>query len=331
VLDEYFRAKNADGKDIAALFGELEPIRPEYRDRDARLKVMDDQGLEACFLFPTLAVGMEEALRDDIPALVAAFRAFNRWLDDDWGFDYRDRIFAAPYITMADVDAAIAEVEWVIERGARLVCMRPAPVPTATGSQSPGHRDYDPVWARLNEAGLTVGFHGGDSGYGRYVNDWESTEGFEAFRYSAFRTVVMAERYIFDTMAALVCHGLFDRFPNLRIASIETGSSWVVPLLKKLKKASGQMPFAFTENPTDTFKRHVWVSPYYEDNLAQLKEGLGVERILFGSDWPHAEGLAKPLNFVDDLTRHGYERDEIRLVMRENALALKARKAAVAA
>jgi predicted TIM-barrel fold metal-dependent hydrolase len=331
VLDEYFRAKNADGKDIAALFGELEPIRPEYRDRDARLKVMDDQGLEACFLFPTLAVGMEEALRDDIPALVAAFRAFNRWLDDDWGFDYRDRIFAAPYITMADVDAAIAEVEWVIERGARLVCMRPAPVPTATGSQSPGHRDYDPVWARLNEAGLTVGFHGGDSGYGRYVNDWESTEGFEAFRYSAFRTVVMAERYIFDTMAALVCHGLFDRFPNLRIASIETGSSWVVPLLKKLKKASGQMPFAFTENPTDTFKRHVWVSPYYEDNLAQLKEGLGVERILFGSDWPHAEGLAKPLNFVDDLTRHGYERDEIRRVMRENALALKARKAAVAA
>jgi predicted TIM-barrel fold metal-dependent hydrolase len=141
----------------------------------------------------------------------------------------------------------------------------------------------------------------------------------------------MAERYIFDTMAALVCHGLFDRFPNLRIASIETGSSWVVQLLKKLKKASGQMPFAFTENPTDTFKRHVWVSPYYEDNLAQLKEGLGVERILFGSDWPHAEGLAKPLNFVDDLTRHGYERDEIRLVMRENALALKARKAAVAA
>ena len=63
VLDEYFRAKNPQGKDIATLFGELEPIRPEYRNRDARLHVMDEQGLAACFLFPTLAVGMEEALR----------------------------------------------------------------------------------------------------------------------------------------------------------------------------------------------------------------------------------------------------------------------------
>ena len=68
---------------------------PEYRDRDARLEVMDEQGLEAAFFFPTLGVGMEQALIDDIPALQAAFRAFNRWLDEDWGFNYRDRIYSA--------------------------------------------------------------------------------------------------------------------------------------------------------------------------------------------------------------------------------------------
>ena len=61
-LDEYFRGRNPDGKGMAALFGELEPIRPEYRDRDARLAVMDAQGIDGCFLFPTLGVGMEEAL-----------------------------------------------------------------------------------------------------------------------------------------------------------------------------------------------------------------------------------------------------------------------------
>ena len=66
------------------------------------------QGLDGCFLFPTLGVGMEEALADDPPALVAAFRAFNRWLEDDWGYAYQERIFAAPMITLVDVDAAVA-------------------------------------------------------------------------------------------------------------------------------------------------------------------------------------------------------------------------------
>ena len=51
-LDEYFRGKNQEAKDIRSLFGDLEPIRPEYRDRDACLSVMDQQGLDGCFLFP---------------------------------------------------------------------------------------------------------------------------------------------------------------------------------------------------------------------------------------------------------------------------------------
>jgi hypothetical protein len=99
-LDEYFRGRNPHDKDMRSLFGDLEPIHAEYRNRDARLAVMDRQGLNGCFLFPTLGVGMEEALAADPPALVAAFAAFNRWLEDDWGYAYQDRIFAAPMITL---------------------------------------------------------------------------------------------------------------------------------------------------------------------------------------------------------------------------------------
>ena len=113
-LDEYFRGRNPSAKDMRALFGELEPIRPEYRDRDARLRVMDEQGLDGCLLFPTLGVGMEESLAGDPPALVAAFGAFNRWLEDDWGYAYQERIFAAPMLTLVDVDAAVAELDRVL-------------------------------------------------------------------------------------------------------------------------------------------------------------------------------------------------------------------------
>ena len=65
-------------------------------------------------------------------------------------------------------------------------------------------------------------------------------------------------------------------------------------LLKKLAKAYGQMPSAFASDPVETFRDHVWVAPFYEDDLSILKEELGLDHILFGSDWPHAEGLAEP-------------------------------------
>ncbi len=69
-----------------------------------------------------------------------------------------------------------------------------------------------------------------------------------------------------------------------------------------------------------TCATHVWVSPYYEDDLIGLRTAIGAERILFGSDFPHAEGLADPASFVKDLD--GFSADEIRLIMRENALEL---------
>ncbi len=323
-LDEYFRGRNPESKDIAALFGDLEPIRPEYRDRDARLAVMDAQGIDGCFMFPTLAVGMEEALADDPEAAVAAFHAFNRWLDEDWGYAYRDRIFAAPMIPLVDVDAAVAEVDEVLARGARIVCIKGGPAHTPTGLASPGHPRFDPFWARVDEAGVTVGIHSGDAGYGRYVDDWEPHGAFRAFSYTPLRIVLSADRPPYETMAALVCQGVFDRFPRVRVASIEAGSEWVVPLVKKLAKVHGQMPAAFASDPVATLRRHVWVAPYYEDDLAAVKEAIGLERLLFGSDWPHAEGLAEPRTFADDLAAQGFTDREIRVVMADNGRELVA-------
>jgi predicted TIM-barrel fold metal-dependent hydrolase len=317
-LDEYFRGRNPKGKGMRDLFGDLEPIRPEYRDRDARLVVMDEQGIDGCFLFPTLGVGMEEALAHDTEALVAAFHAFNRWLDEDWGYAYQNRIFAAPMITLVDVDAAVAELEEVLARDARIVCIKGGPAHTPTGLTSPGNNRFDPFWARIDEAGVTVGIHSGDAGYGRYVDDWESFGEMEAFRYGPLRSVLTSDRPPFETLAALICHGVFDRFPNVRVATIESGCEWVLNLEKKLTKAHGQLPTSFASDPIETLREHVWVAPYYEDDIASVKDVIGVNHLLFGSDWPHAEGLAEPRTFANDLRQHGFDDDEIRVVMNEN-------------
>jgi predicted TIM-barrel fold metal-dependent hydrolase len=325
-LDEYFRGRNPQSQDIRTLFGDLEPIRPEYRDRDARLKVMDEQGLEGCFLFPTLGVGMEESLYHDPEALIAAFHAFNLWIEEDWGYAYQDRIFAAPMISLIDVDAAVAELELVLSKDARVVCIKGGPAHTPTGLTSPGNRRFDPFWSLVNESGVTVGIHSGDAGYGRYIDDWETFGEMEAFRVGPFRSIVSSDRVPFETMAALVCHGVFHRFPKVRVASIESGSDWVLTLQKKFKKVYGQLESAFPEDPMETFRRHVWVAPYYEDDLASLKAAVGVDHLLFGSDWPHAEGLAEPRTFADDLRAQGFTEDEIAVIMVKNGRELTVRQ-----
>jgi len=326
VLDEFFRGKNPDAADVRTLFGELEPIRAAYRNRDARLALMDEQGIEKAFLFPTLGVGMAQALVNDLPAQQAAFRAFNRWLDDDWGFHYRERLFAAPYITLSDLGNAVSELEWALERDARIVCMVAGPVMTAAGSRSPADPCFDPFWARANEAGITVAYHGGDYGYGKYVEEWGEPGDLESFRGTPLKSVMLSNRAPFDTFAALVCHRLFARFPNLRVASVEQGSNWVPWLFQTFRRVYGQSPKGFAENPQDTFRRHIWVSPFHEDDVPLLRDLLGADRLLMGSDFPHAEGLATPTDYVYELK--DFADDEIRKVMRDNALSLSQRRPA---
>jgi predicted TIM-barrel fold metal-dependent hydrolase len=323
-MDEYFRGRNPKSASTLELFGELEPIRPEYRDRTARLAKMDDQGMAAAIFLPTLGVGMEQALINDVPALIAAFRAFNRWLNEDWGFAYKERIFAAPYITLADVGNAVQELEWALECDARFVVMVGGPVLHHGRWCSPAQPDFDPFWSRAAEAGITVLYHGGDSSYSRHLVDWGESEASESFRASAFRSLASANP-LQDTIASMLALHLFDRFPRLRVASIETGSEWVFHLFQKLKKSFGQSPFYYPEDPRDTFRRHVWVSPFYEDGLDSLRELIGTERILMGSDFPHVEGLAEPKSYVKDLTNYGYTADECEQVMRHNGYALATR------
>ena len=319
-LDEFFRGRNPEGKNMRELFGRLEPIRAAYRDRDARLAELDQQGIDGALFFPTLGVGMQESMRHDPEAACAAFSGFNRWLEEDWGFAYQNRLFAAPYLSLMDPDWAATEAEALIERGARLVCMVPGPVPVGGESRSLADPVYDGVWARINEAGITVAFHSGDAGYRAFTAEaWGGTREFKAFDYDALVGCLSPEP-IHDTFAAMVCHGLFDRHPRLRVASIECGSTWAESLVRKLKKAYGQLPGAFRRDPVETLREHCWVAPYYEDDIGLLKNLIGSERILFGSDYPHAEGLAEPTTFLDELD--GFSQDEVRQIMQANGRSL---------
>jgi predicted TIM-barrel fold metal-dependent hydrolase len=320
-LDALFRGQIPDGVDPRSLM-QVEPLRPEYQDREERIEIMDRQGLGAALLFPTFGCGVEEALKGDVPATMASLSAFNRWLDEDWGFHYRERLFAAPMLSLADPVAAVAEVEELIGRGARLVAVRPAPVPGPNGtSRSLGDKRHDPVWARLAEASVPVAFHLGDSGYtARVAGAWTGRESFGFGNSDPLSAVLVSDRAIHDTVASLLIHGVFTRHPDLRIASIENGSDWLHLLAKRLHKQRNQTPWAFSEDPLDTLRRHVWVTPYLEEDLDALAVLIGVDRILFGSDWPHGEGVAQPLDFAGELG--GFDETARQRIMHGNCMEL---------
>jgi predicted TIM-barrel fold metal-dependent hydrolase len=320
-LDLLFRGEIPEGVEPASLMKvERMAEHPEYQNRDARVTVMDTQGIETVFMLPTFACGVEEALKADIDATMASVHAFNLWLDEDWGFARPDgRIIAAPIISLADPAKAVEGVEFVLSRGAKLVLVRPAPVPGAVKPRSLGDPVHDPVWARLAEAGVPVGFHLSDSGYLHIAAMWGGKSTFEGFgAKDPLDTVLLDDRAIHDTMASMIVHGVFTRHPKLKVTSIENGSYFVYRLIKRLKKAANNQPSYFPEDPVEQLRNNVWIAPYYEDDLPLLAETIGVDKILFGSDWPHGEGLESPLAFVDELT--AFSEGDVRKIMRDNAL-----------
>ncbi len=297
-LHDYFRG-NPDGKSMAEFMSKPMPIPAEFRDRDARLRTMDEQGLSAMWLFPTLGILYEEQLKHDHDAVIATFRAFNRWLEEDWGFAYQDRIFGSPYIPAGAVDFAVSEVEWAIERGARTICLRPAPFWTADGPRSPGDPMFDKFWDTVNQAGITVVVHAGDSGYSSqgYGQDGFFSAGFGGVPKPSIKGFNI-ERAAMDFLITLVFDRVFERFPNVRVASVENGSDYLAQLFLKLRQTQAKYARYFQDDPVESFKQHVWINPFWEDDPYEIVELMGADRVIFGSDWPHVEGMPEPLDYL---------------------------------
>jgi predicted TIM-barrel fold metal-dependent hydrolase len=113
-----------------------------------------------------------------------------------------------------------------------------------------------------------------------------------------------------------VCHGALSRFPELKVAVIENGSSWVQPLLEKMADLWKKMPQDFIEDPVLVTKRNIHISPFWEEDLGKLAEVIGVDRVLYGSDYPHHEGLGEPVSYVEEL--QGLPEDWIAKIMGGN-------------
>jgi predicted TIM-barrel fold metal-dependent hydrolase len=281
---------------------QLEDLRPEYLDRDARLKLMDEQRVDSALLYPATMGTMAEHYVRGVEPLYANLHAYNEFLYDTWGFDRDGRIYTPAVLSLRDLDHAVQELDFVLARGARFVMLQAGP---AYG-RSPGDPYFDPFWARLNEAKANVAFHIGEYWYNENVAPAFGLDPEPVFfEMSAWQWQhCWGRRPIEETLSALVFDNLFGRFPEIHVVVSEFGAEWVPLFVRYMDKSRGMgrsgpwIGGKLTERPSAIFRRHVRVAPYPEDDVVKIVTDLGhSDCIVMGSDFPHGEGFANPRDF----------------------------------
>ncbi|MGE0878466.1 MAG: amidohydrolase family protein [Acidimicrobiia bacterium] len=289
------------GKKVRAM-----PGMDAFFDPEPRYALMKDMGIDRTILWPTLASVLEERLADDPDAALVVIRALNDWMHDHWSFNFADSIYSTPVISLAGGNGpALEELERIAERGAKIFLIRVAPVPTWKGRKSFALPEFDPFWKRVQELDLIVGMHTGDPGYVRYLNEWEGTGNHEMRAFSqtsnpGFRLLSSEKNNLVDALASIIGHGLATRFPKLKFMPVEFRYTWIRPFVEKLHRVYDDAPAFFDEEPWQIFKRNVYIHAFHEpDPQGLIDLGIPADRLMFGSDFPHPEGMEDPLNYVE--------------------------------
>ena len=276
---------------VPGQFGYRDGPRGAY-EAGARLRAMDDEGIDVSVLFPTLGLIWEPGVKD--AGLAAAYcRAYNNWIVDFCAADPK-RLIPISHIVLLDIDEAVAEVERVAGLGAKgvFVCAAPA------NKLAFWNRAYDPFWAALQDHELPVGFHVAvhEDFLGHQWIPAQHTDFMdESFLYYQCVPLVADVQAAF---AALFQGAVFDRFPRLRVNLLECGAGWLPHMLdrwdSKFKKIGYKT--GLKHLPSDYFARQCWISfDPDESTISYIVGRYGAEKLMWASDFPHWDGSLEAL------------------------------------
>jgi predicted TIM-barrel fold metal-dependent hydrolase len=293
-----------------------------------RLAVLEEQGIHAEVTYPgpVLAGGLSNAMylgsvtADGLEPVWPALHAYNRWLADFCGAAPGRRAGVIP-IDLHDIDRAVEELQWARDNGIFGGVMLPA---MSVRSKLPGYAAdyYDPFWSACEDLGIVVNLHTGASGTAtdsKYLYD--DAHGGMLGLYEVF---VFTRRPLWF----MIFGGVFDRHPKLRVVMAENGVQWLPSLVRDMESffdTHGGAPVRsyLKMRPAEYVEKHVWVAgslmKRYE---AEMRDEIGVGRLMWGADYPHLEG-AVPVH--REVVRHvfgGLPEPDVRAMLGENAMAL---------
>lgn len=275
-------------------------------DHDARLRVMDADGIAGEIIFPDgitemntppFGAGLSLPVEDRVvPELQwAGARAHNRWLAELVAMAPERRFGVALVPALWDVAEAVREVEWARRNGLRGVLL-----PCIWRHLDPYHHPkYEPLWSACEDNDVIIHFHSGPAPMEDAFGSLVSPDGIArpgAMGIYVSEVVWWAVR----PLTFMIWGGVFERHPRLRVAITESTTVWVPEYLALLDQRYSETHFSaklgdyrshLRSKPSEYFHRQVALgASCMPRREAEMRHAIGMDCIMWGSDYPHPEG-----------------------------------------
>jgi len=248
-------------------------------DGDVWLEALEEFGIDSAVLFPTAGLGHGQIRNPDWACALA--RAYNRWAQDTYG-RVSPRLKPVAILPVQDVAAAAAELRFAVTELGMVAGFLPA----GNCINEPfGHPDFDPIWAEAERLGVPIALHAHTGDTQWLTLHLFDTRGAKIHALShPFKNIVQ--------LTSIVMDGVFERFPGVRLACLESGSTWVLGLMDRLdyehhREKRNARP-ALPRKPSAYIREHVYVTcDLSEGMLPATIERFGADHLMFASDFPH--------------------------------------------
>ena len=317
------------------------PIQKELTgawDYQERLNMLEGDGIAAEIIFPDgitekntppFGAGLGLSPKDMVPELQwAGAMAHNRWLAELCANDPARHIGVASIPLLWDVDEAIDAVHWVADNGLNSVML-----PTLWYDKAPYHDvKYDPFWGACEDLGVIIHFHSGPAPHAEYFGTNFPMEDRRDELPGAMGIYISEVMWwLYRPLTFMIWGGVFERFPRLKAMVVEGGTMFMFPTWLKL------MDFQYNEGEISAklgnYRGHLSMKPskYFARNCGigascvrradiENRHQIGLEQIMWGSDFPHPEGTWPHTSRYLQETFSGIPEEDGRKILGGNAV-----------
>ena len=307
-------------------------------DYSQRLNMLAKDGIAAEVIFPDgitekntppFGAGLGLSPKDMVPELQwAGAMAHNRWLAELCANDPARHIGVASIPLLWDVEQAVEAVRWCVDNGLKAVM-----IPTMWYQQDAYHHiKYDPFWEACEDLGVIIHFHSGPAPHAEYFGDgFPAVDRRDEFPGAMGVFVSEVMWWLYRPLTFMIWGGVFERFPRLKVMIVEGGTMFMLPPWLRL------LDFQYNEGDISAklgdFKSHLSMAPsgYFQRNVGigascvrradiEARDEIGLEKIMWGSDFPHPEGTWPNTNQYYKDTFSGLPEQDGRKILGGNAV-----------
>lgn len=263
----------------AYMTGGYAAMRPGLTDGSRRAEDQDIDGLAAEVLYPGYFPMFSFR---NLDLLVGLQKNYNDWLHDHCSRSH-GRLYGLAALPVQDPDAAVAELDRILAMG-----YRGAIIPSnAPKGRRYCDEEYDPLWARAEEAGLPLSVHVGCfSHVPKHVREAAGRDGIASY--------AGTPSLIHETLIELMCRGVCARFPKLQFVVAEFNGGWIAHWLDRVDQGWQREHGAKPSGPKYQPVGEIWRQQFYatiEDDQPALRtrDLIGEDRLMWGADYPHTD------------------------------------------